>query len=323
MAADRSCTDVRKGKDYDWAFDLRTQFYDSSESEDDCPPHLPNETTDNSMLMKEFDLSSREEFVSYKPNPFTIAKVNASYRSAKKGVTEVKPSEISVTSMPKSNGGLLQSKITDGFKVQASKRLSFSNQQKKTSTRKSSSDARTIFHKANSSPKTIHDPPPEPQAELSLSQDHLRLNPHPLSSFFPSNAAHIATQVESAPNSGVNNSCHKPFVLTPSMGTGQKNRMSQLEGFLSHSSPLQEPVTAFRGRKMMLKHNSSPPRQSTFKHIGLHPAILTPAGYNSVPFSRSVEQNFILKDQQQYSPSPEDTGDDLHELDIGLLCVTI
>lgn len=74
----------------DWSFSLRkfdpSAFHDS-DSEDDANSNLranPSSTQDS---VETFDLSSREENVTYKPNPFSIAKINAACRtkSAKDG----------------------------------------------------------------------------------------------------------------------------------------------------------------------------------------------------------------------------------------------
>jgi hypothetical protein len=348
MAADSSSTGARKNKDYDWAFDLRAQFYDSSESEDDIPPHPLNATADNSMLMKEFDLSSREEFVSYKSNPFTIAKVNAAYRSAKKGA---KPSGTSVNTT--SSGGVLtQSKITDGFKVQASKRMAFSNRQKKTFPGTSPSVARTsVIHTTRSSPKTVHILPQEVKVHHpSPGQDYLHTNAQFVAgcpSFIPSKTPHMVTQSALTASSDVIDSSNKTPVSTSPMGTTRKDEITsglfrsrlRLESFPSRSSPLPEPVAAFQGRKLLSKHDSSPlrstPRQSTCTPVESRPATLTRAGHYSVPFSRLVKQNVSMEDQTHIQGSsfrpvssrlnvphpPPHTfknEDGLHKLDIGL-----
>jgi hypothetical protein len=348
MAFDNSCTGARKNKDYDWAFDLRAQFYDSSESEDDVPPHPITATADNSVLLKEFDLSSREEFVSYKSNPFTIAKVNAAYRSAKKGA---KPSDTSVNTTS-SDGVLTQSKITDGFKVQASKRMAFSNQQTKTLSGKSPSVARTsVVHTTHPSPKTV---PQEVKVQHALpDQDCLDTNAQfaagrPLNPSFLSNSAHMVTQsAVTAFTSDVIDSCSKTPASTFPIGITKKDDITsglirsrlRLESLPSRSSPLPEPVAAFRGRRLLSKHDSSPlrspPRQSTFRPVESRPATLTRAGHYSVPFCRLVKQKVPMEDQTHIQgssfppvsarlnvphPPPHTFKNegDLHKLDIGL-----
>lgn len=64
-----------------WAFNLRTSRNlhadDSSDSDSDSCEH---QTSEDTRLLNEIDISSREETVAYKPNPFSIAKINAAVR---------------------------------------------------------------------------------------------------------------------------------------------------------------------------------------------------------------------------------------------------
>ena len=67
-----------------WAFNLRTQAlqYDSSDSEpdsdsEDVNSDLRHQVSEDAQLLKDLDLSSRQETVDYKPNPWNIAKINA------------------------------------------------------------------------------------------------------------------------------------------------------------------------------------------------------------------------------------------------------
>ena len=77
----------RKSKDYDWAFDLRAFDYDSDSSaeslDEDTNPPVGSRLK---VQLEDFSFYAREESVSYKPNPFSIAKINAAYRSAKNGI---------------------------------------------------------------------------------------------------------------------------------------------------------------------------------------------------------------------------------------------
>ena len=71
-------------KDVDWAFNLRTQFFtsdsDDSGSEADDQELATGNIGANRLLIDDLDLSTREENVTYKPNPFSIAKINAAHR---------------------------------------------------------------------------------------------------------------------------------------------------------------------------------------------------------------------------------------------------
>ena len=79
MSADVANSSSKKADDF-WAFDFRTplcHINDSDDSDDPDEPTISNEAK----LRKDLDLSTREETVVYKPNPFSIAKANAAYRS--------------------------------------------------------------------------------------------------------------------------------------------------------------------------------------------------------------------------------------------------
>jgi len=62
----------------DWSFNLRTLHPDDSEDSDSetQPPAVSEET----QLLKDLDLSSRQESVDYKPSPWNIAEINAASR---------------------------------------------------------------------------------------------------------------------------------------------------------------------------------------------------------------------------------------------------
>ncbi|KAJ8692598.1 hypothetical protein PTI98_009896 [Pleurotus ostreatus] len=66
-----------------WGYSLRGNDFIDDQDEDDGAPddlstksHLPNETD----MLNDLDLSTREEAAVYKPNPWTIAKINAASR---------------------------------------------------------------------------------------------------------------------------------------------------------------------------------------------------------------------------------------------------
>ncbi|KAF9525415.1 hypothetical protein CPB83DRAFT_548704 [Crepidotus variabilis] len=114
-----------KPKDYDWAFDLRANFADSddSEGEDDRKTGTANSgLSRDDALLKEIDISSRSDSVNFKPNPFSIAKINAIYRSAraKEPGNQRSPQPPTIQTL-NNNQQKSQTKITDRFKVKASK----------------------------------------------------------------------------------------------------------------------------------------------------------------------------------------------------------
>jgi len=63
----------------EWSFNFRTCPVDSDDS-DDSDATLLNQASNETRLIEDFDLSSRKETVQYKPNPFSIAKINAALR---------------------------------------------------------------------------------------------------------------------------------------------------------------------------------------------------------------------------------------------------
>src|SRR5258707_2930080 len=122
-------TGSRENKDYDWAFDLRAFNCDYSDGDDDgnsdnggqLPLRLSTKKQ-HEVRLEDFDLGSREESVSYKPNPFSIAKINAAYRSARNGGSEARDS-LPQNNFPRKACPLVQSKIDDILKKQNSSSL--------------------------------------------------------------------------------------------------------------------------------------------------------------------------------------------------------
>ena len=113
-------TGSRENKDYDWAFDLRAFNYESSSDDSDGDGQtLRSNTKQHDVRLEDFDLGSREESVSYKPNPFSIAKINAAYRSARNGASEAK-SSTRQNGPPRKACGLVQTKIDDVLRTQKS-----------------------------------------------------------------------------------------------------------------------------------------------------------------------------------------------------------
>ncbi|KAF8810928.1 hypothetical protein BYT27DRAFT_6472408 [Phlegmacium glaucopus] len=75
---------TRKQKHCDWVFNFRTRYASSDDSQSGSEPddqELATAKIGASRLpINDLDLSTREEHVAYKPNPFSIAKINAAYR---------------------------------------------------------------------------------------------------------------------------------------------------------------------------------------------------------------------------------------------------
>ncbi|EGO29029.1 hypothetical protein SERLADRAFT_405188 [Serpula lacrymans var. lacrymans S7.9] len=102
-----------------WSFNHRSYggFYcdsdDSGESDDD-KDQSRDALSDDTQLFRDLDLASRQETVEYKPNPWTIAKINASSRPAasSKHIEHKAPSQQAPLKQP-------QGRIVDAFKKQA------------------------------------------------------------------------------------------------------------------------------------------------------------------------------------------------------------
>lgn len=98
----------------DWSFNLRTcglASDDDPDSDNDLPPdQLSNDTE----FLRQIDLSSRQDHAEYKPNPWSIAKVNAASRP--KAPVVIKPAGLPANAKTKPKGA-----IVDAFKKQAEK----------------------------------------------------------------------------------------------------------------------------------------------------------------------------------------------------------
>ncbi len=79
MSTDVVGSSSKKADDF-WAFDFRTPLCHINDSDDSDGPDEPT-ISNEAKLRQDLDLSTREETVVYKPNPFSIAKANAAYRS--------------------------------------------------------------------------------------------------------------------------------------------------------------------------------------------------------------------------------------------------
>jgi hypothetical protein len=102
-----------------WSFNFRStnlDFYSDSDSDADSVD------IDETRLINDLDLSSREETVLYKPNPFSIAKINAASRihGVGTGVTfRQQPTKEKTSLKLKAPQQNLEGNIIDGFKKQA------------------------------------------------------------------------------------------------------------------------------------------------------------------------------------------------------------
>ncbi|OAX32854.1 hypothetical protein K503DRAFT_860110 [Rhizopogon vinicolor AM-OR11-026] len=109
-----------------WSFNHRTRAHealDSSESSDsesqaETKSNIPS---DDTKLFRQLDISSRHETVEYKPNPWSIARINAASRAP--NIKEPCGPTLSEHSQRKSHPRAPQGRIVDAFKVQAERKL--------------------------------------------------------------------------------------------------------------------------------------------------------------------------------------------------------
>ncbi|KAF8180435.1 hypothetical protein BJ912DRAFT_981306 [Pholiota molesta] len=74
----------RKQQDDGWSFDFRTPLHYADSDDSDKKTDLSSSSGHSfirGQTPEDMNLSTREETVAYKPNPFSIAKINAAYRS--------------------------------------------------------------------------------------------------------------------------------------------------------------------------------------------------------------------------------------------------
>jgi hypothetical protein len=120
--------------DVNWSFRISsdTGFFDDADTDDDNEDHAGDAGTSSQML-QQIDLAAREDSAQYKPNPWSIARVNAASRPRQPSAT-VKPiSEKPIVKKPP------QGAIVDGFKRQAQKPKATTNSSAQTNRLRNSS----------------------------------------------------------------------------------------------------------------------------------------------------------------------------------------
>ncbi|KAG1806969.1 uncharacterized protein BJ212DRAFT_773933 [Suillus subaureus] len=109
-----------------WSFNHRTRAHDAFDSDPESEVETNSKVkvnlpSDDTRLIQELDISSRHETVEYKPNPWSIARINAASRPPNK---EPPGKAISEDTRRKSQPQAPQGRIVDAFKVQAERKLS-------------------------------------------------------------------------------------------------------------------------------------------------------------------------------------------------------
>ncbi|KAG1843293.1 hypothetical protein DFJ58DRAFT_706957 [Suillus subalutaceus] len=107
-----------------WSFNHRTRARDAFDSDSDPESEVEtnskvNLSSDDTRLIQELDISSRHETVEYKPNPWSIARINAASRPPNK---EPPGQAISEDIRRKSQPQAPQGRIVDAFKIQAERK---------------------------------------------------------------------------------------------------------------------------------------------------------------------------------------------------------
>lgn len=121
-----------KSQESDWTFNFRTssRFFDDSDSDSALNEEdtLANTASAKNRLLDGIDLSTREETVVYKPNPFSIAKINAAnraqnqtHRAPTQGRQNISGSPQALRRPSKLVSKPTQTNVLDGFKIQAQK----------------------------------------------------------------------------------------------------------------------------------------------------------------------------------------------------------
>ncbi|KAG1727521.1 hypothetical protein EDB19DRAFT_1750172 [Suillus lakei] len=113
-----------KNKQDPWSFNHRTRAHNAFDSESDSESEAEtnsktNLPSDDTRLIQELDISSRHETVEYKPNPWSIARINAASRAPTK---EPPGHAISEDTRQKPQPRAPRGRIVDAFKVQAERK---------------------------------------------------------------------------------------------------------------------------------------------------------------------------------------------------------
>ncbi|KAG1731048.1 uncharacterized protein EDB91DRAFT_1306757 [Suillus paluster] len=107
-----------------WSFNHRTRARIAFDSESDSESEAEtsskaNIPSDDSKLIQELDISSRHETVEYKPNPWSIARINAASRPPNQ---EPRAQEVSEDTRRKQHQRAPKGRIVDAFRVQAERK---------------------------------------------------------------------------------------------------------------------------------------------------------------------------------------------------------
>ena len=150
-------------KHCEWSFNLRTDYASSDDSQSDSEK-LDNKeltTTDTGtnrlLTIDDLDLSKRKESVAYKPNPFSIAKINAAHRlthtvngSSLQVAQPIRPVDKPTQTRQPTKRSYMdsgQTTIIEGFKTQAMKQPRTNALQRRLTANPRSSNSDSNVHK--------------------------------------------------------------------------------------------------------------------------------------------------------------------------------
>jgi len=118
----KSTSSAKENYSADWAFNFRSSHFDVYDTDTDSEegPAVPAEKdSEEAKLAKELDISERQETAVYKPNPFSIAKINAVARRTANNIQVDKPATCPEPALFRDAPKLkAQFTIVDGFKRQ-------------------------------------------------------------------------------------------------------------------------------------------------------------------------------------------------------------
>jgi hypothetical protein len=119
----KSTSSAKENHSAEWAFNFRSSHFDVYDTDSDSEegPAVPAEKfSEEAKLAKDLDISERQETAVYKPNPFSIAKINAATRSTANNIQVDKPATCPEPTIFRDAPKLkAQFTIVDGFKRQA------------------------------------------------------------------------------------------------------------------------------------------------------------------------------------------------------------
>ncbi|KAF9652729.1 hypothetical protein BDM02DRAFT_2598907 [Thelephora ganbajun] len=258
----------------DWSFSLRsaTGFFNDADSDEDDEQNVGDAGTfsllssSSSHILQQIDLAAREDSAQYKPNPWSIARVNAASRSRQPN-SAVKPVPENAAAKKPPQGA-----IVDAFKRQAQKPKTTTNSSTQANRRQTPTQKPTSTPAIDASDNLVTDPARSsaPIAHITTST----IDPVPAPSQPPTPQQHQETQFPSflprrvfpAPHSSKPNYRSPNPCFTPNLKPVQP-----------HSSPAPPPLRSQHYDPDISKPRPTPPQAPPqFGPHTLNPRTSTP-----------------------------------------------